>query len=112
VQVAVHNVEVSCAPLSVVTVVGMPKRATQLAMKASAHVLAQGWCAEEPQAACEYFPSGTAGSLGTLLPLLCPHPSTQNVRTPFTWWHICQGVPRCEWRVTRQVYPPLVPVAR
>jgi hypothetical protein len=40
VQAAAHNAEVNCAPLSVVTVAGMPKHATQLAMKASVHVLA------------------------------------------------------------------------
>jgi hypothetical protein len=40
VQAAAHNAEVNCAPLSVVTVAGTPKHATQLAMKASVHVLA------------------------------------------------------------------------
>ena len=40
VQVEDHRVEVNCVPLSVVTVPGMPKRATQLEMKASAHMLA------------------------------------------------------------------------
>jgi hypothetical protein len=40
VQAAVHNGDMNCAPLSVVTVAGTPKRATQLAMKVSAHVLA------------------------------------------------------------------------
>ncbi len=40
VQAAVHSVEVNWAPLSVVTVGSSLKRATQLAMKASAHVLA------------------------------------------------------------------------
>jgi hypothetical protein len=40
VQADDHRVEVNWAPLSVVTVTSMPKRATQLAMKASTHVLA------------------------------------------------------------------------
>jgi hypothetical protein len=40
VQAPIHKAEVNCAPLSVVTVAGTPKRATQLAMKASVHVLA------------------------------------------------------------------------
>jgi hypothetical protein len=42
VQAPVHKAEVNWAwaPLSVVTVAGTPKRATQLAMKASVHVLA------------------------------------------------------------------------
>jgi hypothetical protein len=40
VQVEDHRAEVNCVPLSVVTVPGTPKRATQLEMKASTHVLA------------------------------------------------------------------------
>jgi hypothetical protein len=40
VQVEDHRAEVSCVPLSVVTVPGTPKRATQLEMKASTHMLA------------------------------------------------------------------------
>jgi len=39
-QADVHSVEVNWAPLSVVTVAGTPKRATQLAMTASTRVLA------------------------------------------------------------------------
>jgi hypothetical protein len=35
-----HRAEVNWVPLSMVTVSGTPKRATQLAMKASTHVLA------------------------------------------------------------------------
>jgi hypothetical protein len=35
VQVLVHTADVNCVPLSVVTVAGRPKHATQLAMKAS-----------------------------------------------------------------------------
>ncbi len=40
VQVEDHRAEVNCVPLSEVTVPGTPKRATQLEMKASTHVLA------------------------------------------------------------------------
>jgi hypothetical protein len=40
VQADVHRAEVNWAPLSVVTVTATPKHATQLEMKASAHVLA------------------------------------------------------------------------
>ncbi len=40
VQVEDHRAEVNCVPLSVVTIPGTPKRATQLEMKASTHVLA------------------------------------------------------------------------
>ena len=39
-QVDDHRADVNCVPLSVVTVPGTPKRATQLEMKASTHVLA------------------------------------------------------------------------
>jgi hypothetical protein len=40
VQADDHRAEMNWVPLSVVTVSGMPKRATQLAIKASTHVLA------------------------------------------------------------------------
>jgi hypothetical protein len=40
VQADDHRAEVNWVPLSVVTVSGTPKRATQLGMKASTHVLA------------------------------------------------------------------------
>ncbi len=40
VQADVHRAEVNWVPLSVVTVSGTPKHATQLEMKASTHVLA------------------------------------------------------------------------
>jgi hypothetical protein len=40
VQVEDHRAEVNYVPLSVVTIPGTPKRATQLEMKASIHVLA------------------------------------------------------------------------
>ncbi len=44
-QVPNHKAEVNWAPLSIVTMTGMPKCANQLAMKASVHVLAP-CCAE------------------------------------------------------------------
>ena len=40
VQLLDHKTEVNWVPLSVVTVAGTPKQATQLVMKASVHVLA------------------------------------------------------------------------